>query len=246
MKRSRSCLFHFTKSIDSLMNILSEGYYPHYCLEDLAWQGIEKLEFLAFPTVCFCDIPIARISEHVEFYGEYGLGMSKKWALTNQLNPLIYISESSLYTTHFLSAFRGTYRAYKDSVDNDFTADIFYMFAYSKQISGRIIIGDKTTTKDFYLENEWRHVPEHANIEPILLKPEYDNAAKRAEANEKAKRYGCLQFTPADVRYIFVKCDADIPALVNFINEKLDKYPSADLKILTTRITSLEHIERDM
>jgi len=48
------------------------------------------------------------------------------------------------------------------------------------------------------------------------------------------------------VRYIFVKGDADIPPLINYINDKLQNYSGVDLKILTSRVTSLEHLEKDI
>jgi len=85
-------LFHFTKSMDVLQTILKEGFWPRYCLEDVQWQGHDTYEFVAYPMVCFCDIPISRISEHVGFYGSYGIGLTKQWGIKNNLNPVFYFS----------------------------------------------------------------------------------------------------------------------------------------------------------
>lgn len=90
MKPKSDNLFHFTKSIDILELILVGGFKPRYCLEDVAWQGIDTEEFIAFPMTCFCDIPLSRISEHTDFYGQYGLGMSKDWGAKNNLDPVLY------------------------------------------------------------------------------------------------------------------------------------------------------------
>eukprot|EP01034_Spumella_vulgaris_P011525 gene11525-14663_t len=71
-----------------------EGFWPRYSLEDFRWQvsGPNSHEFAAFPMVCFCDIPLSRIDEHVGFYGSYGLGLSREWGIRAGLNPVQYIA----------------------------------------------------------------------------------------------------------------------------------------------------------
>lgn len=91
MAAKSSNLFHFTKSINYLKEILREGFRPRYCIEDL---GYINIDFFAFPMTCFCDIPISRISEHTAFYRDYGVGMTKEWGLKNHLVPLIYTPPS--------------------------------------------------------------------------------------------------------------------------------------------------------
>ncbi|MFS2265232.1 abortive infection system antitoxin AbiGi family protein [Vibrio vulnificus] len=67
-------LFHFTNNKETLKLIFNHGYWPRYCLEDIRWVNQVNAPYMAFPMVCFCDIPLSRISEHVSFYGNYGLG----------------------------------------------------------------------------------------------------------------------------------------------------------------------------
>jgi len=55
-----------------------------------------------------------------------------------------------------------------------------------------------------------------------------------------------LKFSPRDIKYIFVKYDSDIPNIINFIQSDLDHYPSSDVKILLSRVTSLESISHDL
>ena len=45
--------------------------------------------------VCFCDIPLGQIDQHVKTYGKYGLGMSKEWAMKNGITPVRYIHRGS-------------------------------------------------------------------------------------------------------------------------------------------------------
>lgn len=91
-------LFHFTKSVDYLKNILGNGFLPRYSLEDTQAFDI-GLDYIGYPMVCFCDIPISRISEHTAFYGGYGLGMTKEWGLKNGLQPLLYASRGGKLNT---------------------------------------------------------------------------------------------------------------------------------------------------
>jgi hypothetical protein len=37
MNARTKTLFHLTKSLDVLMRILEEGFWPQYCLEDITW-----------------------------------------------------------------------------------------------------------------------------------------------------------------------------------------------------------------
>ncbi|HGF3751173.1 TPA: abortive infection system antitoxin AbiGi family protein, partial [Vibrio parahaemolyticus] len=96
MKPKSQTLFHFTKNLDFVKNILTDGFWPRYCLEDFSWY-IHNIDYIAFPMVCFCDIPLSRIKEHVGFYGEYGVGVTKEWAIANRLNPVSYLSRTSNY-----------------------------------------------------------------------------------------------------------------------------------------------------
>ena len=77
---SANTLFHFTKTIDNIRNILTDTFSPRYCLEHLAFMASENID-LAIPMVCFCDIPLSQIIDHVDTYGEYAIGLNKDWAM---------------------------------------------------------------------------------------------------------------------------------------------------------------------
>lgn len=246
-------LFHFTKSADVLFSILANGFYPRYVLEDAAWLGVDEPKFHSFPAVCFCDIPISRIGDHIGFYGRYGLGLSKAWALKNGLNPVFYISSAAPLAKSLLEAMYVAIRADEGSKSGEVmpaAKHLLYIFSHSKPISGTMVIQGKPVAKEFYLENEWRYVPKReipSDEMPMALTHEaYNDEKFRAGLNDKLAKEACLKFVPSDVRYIFVPIDADIPPLVDFINSHLGQYSHTDIKILTSRITSLEHIQGDL
>jgi len=101
---SSSSLFHFTKSLDNLIGILSSGFrfstvrepYPQ-----MAWGnsiftslGIQGT-FTDNNVVCFCDIPLTQTSNHREQYGSYAIGLSKEWAIKNCVSPVRYVHSNS-------------------------------------------------------------------------------------------------------------------------------------------------------
>jgi hypothetical protein len=230
-------LFHFTKSLDVVKLILKNGYCPRYCLEDVEWQEWGH-ELIAYAMTCFCDIPLSRITEHTDFYGQFGLGMTKEWGLRNSLNPVIYFPPSGLVSQHA----RYLLGLNLDDADEEdrLNGHTFDLFKLMKPIRGKMVIAGKILEKNFYQESEWRYAPK---IDNMIYKDEFDKECDNA--NVEAASYS-LRFTPADVRYIFVPSDAEIPALCDFITTEMGAFPLNDLKILQTRIVSLENIAADV
>lgn len=238
-------LFHFTKTNDTLKNIIRDGFWPRFCLEDIGWLGYELSDYVAYPMVCFCDIPISRVDEHVKFYGEYGIGLTKEWAMANKFTPVLYVASNS----HIPKRFREIATiAFKLAEEEQVSAmnTLRYLLAHSKPTEGNMVIGSDVITKEFHQESEWRYVPIHDDIKGYLTRKDFEDSAKLEERNNLTKRHCVAKFTPKDVKYIFVRNDSDIPDIINFIQSELDSYPGADLKILMSRVTSLESISRDL
>ena len=54
---------------------------PRYCEEDIRYLKISNLKRMAYPMKCFCDINIHKLTEHLDWYGYYGLAFSKEWGM---------------------------------------------------------------------------------------------------------------------------------------------------------------------
>lgn len=241
MNTKSQTLFHFTKNIDILKSILKYGFWPRYCSEDVRWLGYPGFNSVAYPMVCFCDIPLSKIEEHVEFYGYFGIGMTKHWSLRNSLTPVLYFSEPSLLKSTLVNIANAIGKGSSDE-----RAEIRYLLAYSKPTEGEMIVDGKLVSKEFYLESEWRCVPRHSAIKDCLDEKEFDDDNARKDNDRSAGNNCSLTIEPSDVKYVFVKSDADIPNIVNFIQTELDHFPSASLKILMSRVVSLESICSDL
>lgn len=241
MKPRSSTLFHFTKSLEAVKNILKNGLYPRYVLEDVRWHNLDD-DFIAWPMSCFCDIPLSRIIEHTNFYGHYGIGITKSFGMKNGLSPVIYTLEDGYMDSHLRSIFF-LVNGLGDKEKEDMAIKIpWKILRHIKPIQGQMVVSGKVVEKEFYTENEWRYVIEDA---PFMSRESYDDLDERARYNLAAEQYKLI-ITPSDIKYIFVNNDSDIPNLVNYIYNELDHYPSSDLKILNSRITSLESLNDDM
>ncbi|MFQ2284839.1 hypothetical protein HQK30_11980 [Aeromonas hydrophila] len=242
--RSRT-LFHFTKNIETLKHILTAGFWPRYCSEDTRWHGQVDAQTVAFPMTCFCDIPLSRISDHVKFYGQFGLGMTREWATANGLNPIIYVTEGNNLVTELrkLNQHANALTEHKQAAAKE---TMRYIYANTKPVNGVMVVDGVPVEKEFYLESEWRYVPQHVNIKAYLMNDIFSNEGLLSLENEKTRQHCRLQLTPKDIKYIFVRSDSDIPEMINFIQTHLDHYPHADTKILMSRITSLESIQGDV
>lgn len=238
-------LFHFTKNMEILKAVLKDGFWPRYCLEDVQWQGREKNEFIAYPMVCFCDIPMSRIAEHVNFYGSFGIGLTKEWGAKNNLNPVFYFAgDNPLHGA--IKSLTTVVAGLKEAEKKESYKNVRYILAHSKPTKGRMIISNEPVMKDFYQESEWRYVPQHEEIEDYLSLKEYQSEETLHENNKKTEKLCRLKFLPSDVKYIFVPRDSEIPSIMNFIQTELDDFPNADLKLLMSRVTSLESVSFDM
>jgi hypothetical protein len=224
---------------------MKNGFWPRYCTEDVNWLGYKKFDYIAYPMVCFCDIPLSRIDEHVKFYGAFGIGLTKEWAEANKITPILYVSTNSLIPQTFGDV---ADQANKLAKEEKVKAKqrVRYLLAHSKPTEGNMIIDGKVVSKEFYQESEWRYVPQNENISDYLNKKNYESKEKLEEHNVLSRDNCTITFTPKDVKYIFVKNDSDIPDMINFIQNEFDHFQGIESKVLLSRVTSLESIIRDL
>ncbi len=237
-------LFHFTRSLDSLKSILRNGFYPRFCMEDVQWvkAGTERL---AYPMVCFCDIPLQRIQRHVSHYGRYGVGVSKEWAVASQVGPVIYHPVSSRLHSliDYLLEFPppGTPNS---SLQKQAASDaLSLLLCMSKPLDGEIARSGKMERVSYHQENEWRYLPINPRGHRFLSEEGFTMLA--AERNKKLEEEALI-FSPNDVRYIFVNEDNEIPELFDFLNSEIKGYAIESVKKLSTRITSIERLMTDV
>jgi hypothetical protein len=240
MPISSNTLFHFTNKIEHIINILENDFRPHYSLEDynviFSTPPVEYLE-LAIAMVSFCDIPLSQTGEHLNTYGNYGIGLTKEWGNKQGITPILYTHrESSL-----VGCIRKLIEKFRIFEDRD---ELYDIVRFIKPYKGNLWRSNGIKQNViFYNEREWRYIPlEHKESLP---KDVFLNEMDRNRFNSGvAERYS-IPFTPNDIRYLIVKDEGEILPLIREIERIKSKYSYDQVKILTTRIITSERIKED-
>lgn len=242
---SANTLFHFTKSKENLIGILKSNFRPHYCSEE---YYLEEINSWQVPMVCFCDIPLSQVEEHSFWYGEYAIGMTKEWAIKNNINPVLYINKDIKLINSIKDNLSFFLNRRKNDTENDvqpFINNILYQYAFIKPYQGKQYNSqkEKNITKRFYDEREWRYIPidknkslfEYGAISTSILKERYNNSITNNGIN----------FEPKYINYIIVSKETEILEIKRQIENIKGNFPHNDVELLTTRIISMERIKED-
>lgn len=247
MAVSANTLFHFTEKA-YLKEVLKSNFQPRYSLEDLSnvtpGKSIYKKSYI--PMVCFCDLLFSQIKDHIDFYGDYGIGLRKKeWGLKKGISPITYVPQKSLSAYHIQSISAEISDKLKNISDRKaIRKQLQNFYKYVKPYDG-LVKNRKTKTNEyrvFYEEREWRFVPKKF---PVL-------AVRRAKtdllsrANARMKTEEKLNFSAKDIKYIIVKTEKEIPEFVDFIEKYLSQFTHSERKLLVSKLISVEQIKDDM
>ena len=248
---SPDSLFHFTSSMSNLLGILDKTFYPRYCYEEFELIDETKERFMhnAIPMVCFCDIPLSQLMNHIDTYGKYGLGMTKEWGIRNGLNPVVYFNRSSNMANNLREAVIQLLRSKSPTIK--VLAEIIM---YLKPYEGILYRGGQVTKKDvrFYDEHEWRYVPARIVMEKNKLElaiPEdlYRRPEKLADANKKLERDETrLSFNANDIKYIIIGEERETNQMIRKLRDiKGSRYDTDTIDRLASRIITVKQIEND-
>ena len=242
-----SSIFHFTKSLDSLIGILSNGLIPNYCSETLYdKEGINIT--LGVPMVSFCDIPLSRTYEHTIKYGYFAIGLGSEYAEDNNINPLLYIANDQLIRRAFPSIFSGKSMRPKMVLPSSYLGLLKRTYG---EFKGQEI--------NNYAENEWRYIvpSDRKFLKWFYTKEEYMewrgnvDEPKPSPMQNPFLESRKLIFTAKDINYIIVETEKDIPMLIAYllnasqIGGSKTRLSDQDKYYLINHITSFERIRRD-
>lgn len=240
MAISSNTLFQFTKKRETLEAILSsKGFWPRYCIE-FGWNQ----EF-AVPMCCFCDTPLAAIKPHMDFYGHYGIGMSKEWGIKKGISPVMYHIKGSKMAANIRKMIKHIQEDDKETAYRQIALMKLYRGVnYRKDENG-----DYKQKKDYlyYDEREWRFIPDMDNYRKLVVKvnDKDDFERNRATAlNALTLDRKCL-FEVDDIKYIFVEDDKDKLLLCSYIDDLAD-YEEGDKKLLKAKVITYKLIEEDI
>lgn len=251
---SSSVLFHFTNSMDNLKNILKNGFYPHYCLEytldpiDRKAAASRRPPMNAVPMVCFCDLPLSLIRKHLKEYGNFGIGLDKKWGLKNGLTPVLYTHSKAQTRQPVLRLTTNEPKANNQKAEYD----LRLLAAYTKPFSGPAWRNGQVKSKvKFYDEREWRYVAVPRGDEPLFLSQEdFDNADKRDKLHKLFKKHYALSISPDVIQYLIVPYDREENNVIELYDYLMRLYKNPyglkEAKSVTTAIMTVNRINEDV
>jgi hypothetical protein len=257
---SSNTLFHFTNSATNLIDIIKGGFKPRFCLEelgsDLFFQESHNDLEEAIPMTCFCDLPLSQIGSHLEFYGYYGIGLSKEWGMENGLTPITYIHTKSTQLLYLKKIGQQVLLKYIEGNEKIEPSEnpifsLMELSAFFKSYEGSMWRINKYVDKRFYDEREWRYVPFagdggfNQKHDYRLSKEEFLNEIKRAQANDSAGDRYNLKFDCKHIKYLIVKHEKEMTALSDALDAMSNLYNERQIKILKTKIISSEQINED-
>ena len=80
-RQSANTLFRFFEKSDFLFETIEkQAMIPRYYSENIKYLNIGMRQ-IAYPMICFCDITVHRLEEHINLYGKYGIAFSKSWGI---------------------------------------------------------------------------------------------------------------------------------------------------------------------
>lgn len=213
MGLSSNILWHQT-NYASLRNIIkSRSLKCSYSLEEVDEIIGQKV---AFPMISMCDLPISELSEYQGKYGDYAIGLSREWGIKKKFTPIWYYEPKSR-VPYLLRKLLD--EAVKNDSDN--ILSIFGLISFMKKMEGSLPRHNYSKYR-FYDEREVRYVPSFnylasGGIVPVLNETEYNNY--KASHSGNALIDNSLVFGWADIRYIIVKEDKQIPGMVDLLGK---------------------------
>jgi Putative abortive phage resistance protein AbiGi, antitoxin len=232
---SSDSLFHFVRQRDWLLEILKrKAFQARFVYEDLP----ALKQKLGIPMKCFSDIPLGLIKKHMSVYGRYGIGVTKSFAKSCSLSPIIYIHDKSDTVNRYLANLKNVKTL---NAQNS-------LIPYFKLEEGYVINTDgKRVKRRFYDEREWRYVPK--NAEPINFEGFDEDEIRKTKLDyennqliSNTSKY-LLPLEYGDITYLIVENINDVSPLIKAIRSlKInDDVPDK----LISKIITAKQIERD-
>jgi hypothetical protein len=225
---SSTTLFNFTDTYEHLVSNLEKGFYCGDIYEKLPFSN--KIGYRV-PMVCFCDLPLGQIKEHLVWYGSFGIGIKRDYARENGVNPVWYIHKDN-------PVIKKAYHS-KNRVELASSS----ILPYLKQFLGyQKNLNKEEHLKKFYDEREWRYVPQ----EPIYPAELMDKGSHliNEEYVELKKRKTVMPIDLSKIEYIIVDKEENKIKLYKVL-DKLSKKSGVRYENLVSSIITCTQIRKD-
>lgn len=241
--QSADTLFHFVSKLEYISQIIERfAFVPRYCVEDIDYLNI-NLKQSAYPMICFCDINLHRLHDHIHFYGGdgYGIAFEKRWGIKQAIQPVQYINPNSPLANDFKIAFNESIASDLNQPAQDY---LLTQMLFLKPIQGTMVRNKSSVFKNFTDECEWRFIPDlrESEFPQVILEQDLFSSQTWNKAMESREDYW-LKFQPDDVKYIILKSRDEIEDIIKILDDK--KLDTKSINRLISKILIWEEMERD-
>lgn len=205
-------LTHYTKKIDSVVNILSHGFAWVANRRNLAevlisHHNYSDREPQQFGMISFTEIAAEEAYSHADVFGRYGIVVSDEWVKRQKAQRVVYIDNNGPITESLRVIFEIGYRDCEARIR--FPGDAGWEMAYENKAVADAVVGaalwanllqlyEYMESSQFFREREWRIA--HPD-------PYYSLAGRRTERviddvsppQGWAKCLNVVKVTPADI-----------------------------------------------
>lgn len=246
--QSADTLFHFVDKLEYLLPVIEKfAIIPRYCTENIDYLQI-NMNKIAYPMLCFCDISLHKMEDHISFYGGYGIAFSKEWGIEKGIQPVQYINPKSILKDDFKDAFQNSMcTELENTPENTSFAQNFLLsqMYYFKPIDGTMDRNGKPVSKNFTDECEWRFIPNVRAIElpQAITEDEIFSKDTWNQALETAQQCW-LEFEANDLKYIILNSEHEFDKVVKIIKKK--NLSTRDIDKLLSKVLIWSEIRRDL
>ncbi|MBL4729751.1 MAG: hypothetical protein JKY40_10680 [Gammaproteobacteria bacterium] len=221
-----------------MKSIIHNGFYPRLCKEDSVASIRHKFRpgQSYIPMVCFCDLPLSSVPDHMSSFGAYGLGLNKLWGMSKGITPVLY-SHAGSPTSDALASMAASFTKTKTD-----SPELVTLLQFIKSYQG--FVGDSKELVRFYDEREWRYVPDIAMHEYFVNLNNASAPSDVQQVNENLKSFP-LGFDIGDIEYIIVDNDDDVIELIEWLEGYSTEANRRSILLLLSRILTKRQIKED-
>lgn len=251
-KQSANVLFNFMKKLDYLKMVLSnKALIPRYNLEDISYLNLKDFKRIALPMKCFCDIHLKKLIYHMANYGDYGIGLDKRWGIQTGIQPINYVNIESAFIKDFAHIFNlATEQLEKeDSYQfEEYNNYLLMNLLFMKPLHGNMIIDSESKYMNFHDEREWRFIPDlrgYSELPLILPQMHLNPGTIDIFSNGLTKQEGSwLKLDYNHIKYLVVHSEEDREELLSFIMNEINADNLEKLK-LCSKILVFNQLKED-
>ncbi len=220
---SSQTLFHFTPSLENLKSILVGGIKYGMFAEKLPKGHLAYF----IRGISFCNIPLSMISEHVQWYGYYAIGLKRSKLRSLGASPVFYVHSGT-------KLFPGGKKAKDLLLNNPFLCYLKQHFGYQYNKTS-----NKYQSKKFYDEKEWRLFAGNPFLEKYSSLKNLEDIRQIKDASVPVEPE--MKVTVDMIEYIILRKPEDFNDFDVFLRNQF----GAEREIYLTKILYYTQISKD-